>query len=302
MAEVLVVGSLHYDIVVEAPHLPRRDETVMGNDVRFICGGKGGNQAVAASRHGCAVAFAGAVGTDFFADALLENLRGAGVDVNNVARASHTASGMSVAIVEETGDYGAVVASGANLLIEPDNVRVPNETKYLLLQNEVPEVVNLAVARHAQKKGAQVILNAAPMRRIPDELLDCVDILIVNRVEAAELFGEPVDTPEQASVLLKNFSSPVDTIVVTLGADGLVFKSGADTPRLIPAFDTAIVSSHGAGDAFVGALGAKLAAGDRLVEALNYASAAAAVYVGTDVDQRNQLGSESVADFLRDRS
>ncbi len=297
MGKIFVVGSLHYDIVVEAPHLPHRDETVIGNDVRFVCGGKGGNQAVAASRHGADVAFAGAVGEDFFADALLGNLRKAGIDVSNVVQSPHAASGMSVAIVESTGDYGAVVASGANRKIDPGNIRIPDETAYLLLQNEVPEEVNLEVARQAQEIGAGVILNAAPMRKMTGDLLDLVDIMIVNRIEAAELLDKPKETPEQVAKALKDRDIPVKTVVVTLGADGLVFASEGSAPHAIPACRVDVVSSHGAGDAFVGAFGAKLADGTCLEEALTYASAAAAIFVGTEVDRRDQIGAEVVSKF-----
>ena len=122
---VFVVGSLHYDIVVDAPHLPARDETVIGGPMRFVCGGKGGNQAVAASHHGADVAFGGMVGEDRFGDALASHLRDAGVDIAQVRSTRDAASGASVAVVEDGGDYGAVVASGANLLIDPDQIVMP---------------------------------------------------------------------------------------------------------------------------------------------------------------------------------
>ncbi|MGI9355900.1 MAG: ribokinase [Rhizobiaceae bacterium] len=299
MPQILVVGSLHYDIVVEAPHLPRRDETVIGSNVRFVCGGKGGNQAVAASRHGGDVAFTGAVGEDFFAEVLIANLHDAGVDVEHVVRTPEAASGISMAIVEETGDYGAVVASGANRLIKPQEVGVPHGITHLLLQNEIPECVNLAASRQVRDRDTQVILNAAPMLSMSDELLDCVDLLIVNRLEAQELFGAPQDTLEQATMLLENLSILTETVIVTLGGDGLVFRSGDAAPKAIPAHDVEVISSHGAGDAFVGALCAKLAADGGLEESLNYASGAAALHVATAVDERNKIGSEAVADFLK---
>lgn len=299
MSTILVVGSLHYDIVLDAPHLPRPDETVMGENVRFVCGGKGGNQAVAARRHGGDVAFAGAVGIDFFADALLENLETASVDTGGIARVPGLASGMSVAIVEQSGEYGAVVASGANRSINPGKIEAPAGTRYLLLQNEIPDAVNLAAARQAKDKGARVILNAAPMRPLPQTLLDNVDILIVNRIEAAELIGAPVESADQVTALLRDRRLSVETVIVTLGADGLVFRTGDAEPQAMKARRVEVISSHGAGDAFVGAFAARLAAGVTLENALAYASAAAALHVATSVNERLEIDPETVAGFLR---
>ena len=118
-AAVLVVGSLHLDLVVDAPDRPRKGETVVGRSLARKCGGKGGNQAVAASLAGAPTAFVGAVGDDPFGDALLSGLKHAGVECSGVAVHPARSSGTSVAIFDDEGDYGAVIVSGTNLLIEP---------------------------------------------------------------------------------------------------------------------------------------------------------------------------------------
>ena len=118
MIEVAVVGSLHLDIVVAAPRLPARDETLMGSAWHFKCGGKGGNQAVAAARFGSPTGFGGQVGDDDFGRRLTANLAAAGVDIAHVGVDPARGSGMSVAITEAAGEYGAVVVSGANLTID----------------------------------------------------------------------------------------------------------------------------------------------------------------------------------------
>ncbi len=297
---IFVVGSLHYDIVLKAPHLPARDETVMGNNVKYVCGGKGGNQAIAAAQHGATVCFAGAVGEDFFADALLDNLHRADVETSQVMRSQNTASGMSVAIVEPSGEYGAVVASGVNQAIEASVVKLPNDTALVILQNEIPDRVNIAVARQAREIGAKTILNAAPMRTMPDALLGLIDMLIVNRVEAEALFERSIRSHEDAIIALDKSTLACPEIIVTLGADGLVFIANKQAPKHISARTVRSISSHGAGDTFVGALCAQMVSNDDLDTALNYASAAAALHVSTPVERRGQVNQSSVVALISD--
>ena len=165
-AAVIVVGSLHYDIMVDAPGRPRKGETVTGRSWAPKFGGKGGNQAVAARRQGVSTAMVGAVGKDGFGEALLAGLDRAKVDRRAVAVFDGLGSGMSVAIFDDEGDYGAVIVSGANLAIAPDQAsdELLSHGKVLVLQNEIPEIVNEAVARRARERGLTVIINAAPAR------------------------------------------------------------------------------------------------------------------------------------------
>ena len=139
---VVVVGSLHYDIMVDAPDRPRKGETVTGYAWRPKFGGKGGNQAVAAAKAGAEVRMAGAVGDDEFGRFLLDGLSAGGVDASRVARLPEAGSGMSVAISDASGDYGAVIVSGANLLSIPRLLAEPSlwqDARALILQNEMPE-------------------------------------------------------------------------------------------------------------------------------------------------------------------
>ncbi|MEM1401598.1 MAG: PfkB family carbohydrate kinase [Pseudomonadota bacterium] len=294
-AGIFVLGALHYDILVDVPHLPVRDETVMGGGIGFACGGKGGNQAMAASRHGAEVWFAGMVGEDDFGASMLETLASAGVDVSQVQRTGDAISGTSVAMVEAGGEYGAVVASGANRLIDVDRITLPEGAGYLVLQNELPEAVNLAVAR---KAGAKVVWNAAPWRGFQPEMLGLVDLLIVNRVEAEGLFGRALQSTEETMAVLRESELPIDQVVVTRGADGLVFCERGQAPRHVPAITVEPQSSHGAGDSFVGALCAELAGGSPFQEALAYANAAAALHVGTAPGNRASITRQDVLSLL----
>ena len=281
--DVIVCGSLHLDIMVYAPSLPRPDETVAGSRWGMKCGGKGGNQAVMAARAGARVGMIGRVGSDDFGARLLANLAAAGVDARAVVRDASARSGMSVAIVRDDGEYGAVIVSEANLRIDP--LAIPRQwreldgARILILQNEVPESVNIAAARAARGTGARVLMNAAPARAMSEELLDSVDALIVNRIEAEMVGGEAMRDAQSATRLLPRLSGGKRDVIVTLGADGLVVQPRGADLRAIPARPVAVVSTHGAGDCFVGALGARLATGATLLDACQFANDAAADHV-----------------------
>lgn len=278
---ILVCGALHLDVVVTAPRLPRLDETLAGQGVSYPFGGKGGNQALAAARMGAQVAMAGRVGDDAFAATLLAALDAGGVD-RTLVQQGPGPSGMSVAIVDASGGYGAVIVSAANLLLEADRIEVPPGSTHVLLQNEIPEAVNLSVAAKARAAGAKVILNAAPARAMPDELLALTDLLIVNRVEAGDLVAGP---PEAAAQALA--ARGPGAVIVTLGAEGLVLWDGDLT--LLPAHRVKVVSTHGAGDAFVGALAAEWARGRDLRRAAGFGQAAAALQVSTPPEARGAI-------------
>ncbi len=284
---VVVVGSLHLDVVVTAPRLPELDETLMGETVKLVCGGKGGNQAVAASRHGAPTAMLGRVGGDMFAAALVDNLREAGVDTSLIQRDAAAMSGLSVAIVGADGEYGAVVVSSANRQLSADGFVFPEGARVLVLQNEVPEAVNQAVAAEARKSGATVVLNAAPMRTVSPELMQSVDILIVNRIEASALFEVPIHAPRDALGAAKRAGDGFDgEIIVTLGRDGLVHRDRRGRVRHHAARPVQVVSAHGAGDVFVGALCARMAASAAMDDALACAQSAAARFVSTPLRDR----------------
>ena len=278
MIDVAVVGSLHLDIMVQAPRLPGRDETLIGSAWHYKCGGKGGNQAAAAARFGASTGFGGQTGQDDFGERLRANLVAAGVDISHVDLDPSQGSGMSVAISEDAGEYGAVVVSGANLTIDAEAIatrwQALWQARILLLQNEIPEAVSLTAARHAKRNGARIVLNAAPARAMSQAFLDLVDVLIVNRVEAAMLSGE-----DDASRALAALHAPSRDVVLTRGGEGLMLMTRNGTRADIPALPVKLVSSHGAGDCFCGALAARLAAVDDLITACRFANEAAGRFV-----------------------
>lgn len=288
--DVIVCGSLHLDIMVKGAHLPRLDETAVGSEWGMTCGGKGGNQAVMAARLGARTAMIGRVGQDDFGGSLLSNL-----DNFNVGRAAVcvdeiTGSGMSVAILDAQGDYGAVIVSGANLKLDPDECarqwRKLGGAKALVLQNEIPEAVNAAVAKAAKSSGAIVVLNSAPARNLGQELLDHVDVLVVNRVEAEMMSGAIVEDAETAKQALPALGAGKRDVIITLGGEGLVLQSRGGGPQFLAPHKVRAVSTHGAGDCFVGALAARLASGEPLAESCETANHAAASFVALRQEER----------------
>ena len=272
---ILVVGSLHLDVVLNAPHLPELDETVTGHNVAYVFGGKGGNQAIAAARMGGHVHFAGRAGQDSFGDMIRETFAQTSVDTAQL-QLDPGASGMSAAIVNDAGDYGAVIVSAANLRIEAEKITIPDGCRVVLLQNEIPEAVNLSVARKASAAGAKVWLNAAPARDLSADFVAYVDLLIANRGEAAFYCDLP-DTLDR---------------MVTLGAEGVSYQGKAHKGHKVD-----VVSTHGAGDAFVGALAACVSGGRCIADSIGFAQAAAALHVSLPVEDRAGMDHHAVTRF-----
>jgi ribokinase len=286
---ILVAGSLHYDIVVDAPRLPAPDETLFGQSVRYIPGGKGRNQAAAAALNGAKTFMAGRVGNDAGGEILKKDLVEQGVDISLLQTGKGEASGMSVALVMPGGEYGAVVVSGANLSFDPEKVEIPEDTGLLVLQNEIAGQANIVVARKARQAGANVILNAAPARDIPDELAELTDIIVANRGEAEVLTGKPCTDVKEAMEAAGMLCQRFDKAVITLGGQGAVHMRASGRAEHQPAFRAKVVSAHGAGDFFIGALANQLASGSEFEAAIHYAQAAGAIYVSTEIDRRDGI-------------
>jgi ribokinase len=270
--------------MVDAPDRPRRGETVTGFRWRPKFGGKGGNQAVAAARAGADVRMAGAVGSDDFGRFLLDNLIAGGVDATRVACLEGQGSGMSVAIADSDGDYGAVIVSGANAAADPrtlDDATLWQDAGVLVLQNEIPGAMNMAAARAAKLSKVPVCLNAAPYRPLADDFAGLVDVLIVNTIEAEQLCGRPVSDLASAVVAAEALSSRFPNVVVTAGGEGVVGKQRGKRPIEVPAVAVQLVSTHGAGDVFVGTFAAGLANGQPFTDRLQAANHAAAIHVST---------------------
>ena len=302
---VVVLGSLHLDILVHASDRPKKGETLPGSAWGYKAGGKGGNQAVAAAQFGAQTSMIGRVGNDDFGKRLRRHLRDAAVDAEHVYTDPEAGSGMSVAIIDAEGDYGAVIVSGANLRLSNKDLeearQVIGSAQVLVLQNEILESTNVAAAKLAKDNRIRVILNAAPARPLGPELSAHVDILVVNAVEAEMICGVAVTSLSAATEAAVLLSEQVANVVVTAGGLGLAVAERGNTPYAEPAHSVKLVDTHGAGDAFIGALAARLASGVSVAEAVRFANAAAALFVSMPADQKKTVTSDRVIRFLSER-
>lgn len=288
---VTVFGSLHYDIAVMGPSRPRKGETVTGTSWHPKSGGKGGNQAVSAARTGVATSMIGAVADDDFGRFLIANLERKGVDHTFVRRDSSQATGMSVAIFDDEGDYGAVIVSGSNLTLGDADVAAArdllNRTTLLVLQNEIPDAANVAAAKAVKQSGGRVLINAAPARPLSAELQKFLDVVVVNSIEAETLAGvSVVETLDGALDAARKLSAVFPEVVVTAGGAGAAYASRDGAEVSIEAIKVEVASTHGAGDEFIGVLCAAMATGKTMVAALQEANLAAAKLVSTPEKDR----------------
>ncbi|MBU9819137.1 MULTISPECIES: ribokinase [Rahnella] len=282
MGKILVTGSLHYDIVIHAHHRPEKGETVMGSGCSYKFGGKGGNQAVSAAKAGAQVSFAGAVGADTQGDFLRSVLEENGVNTDFVAVSADVPSGMSVALMDAEGDYGAVVVSNANNRVDATQFghdAVWQQVEMLLLQNEVPEAVNLAAAEAAKQRGIRVCLNAAPARAMCSAMQSAVGLLVVNGVEARDLSGIAVNTLSDARAAAEWLGGHYPAVVVTAGEHGVAWCETGERSQSMPAEKVELISTHGAGDCFMGMLCTSLLQGKTLADSVAKANRAAAEHV-----------------------
>ena len=281
--DVLVVGSINVDLVVRVGRLPAPGQTVSGGTFARHQGGKGANQAVAAARLGAAVTMVGAVGGDEFGQSALVDLRGEGIDVRRVAVLSGVSTGLALIVVDERGENQIAVAPGANAALDGTAVAKaltgfePRPGGVALLSFELGDGVNVAAAKFAAARGLRIVLNPAPARALPLDLVALSPIVLPNEGEALALTGE--DDPRAAALALANLTHA--PVIVTLGAQGALLV-GADKPgsvEHIPARQVKVIDTTGAGDAFVGALAAELAAGRTLAEAARVAVRSAGLSV-----------------------
>jgi ribokinase len=273
--QVIVVGSVNTDVTARVGVLPRPGETLAGSDLRLLPGGKGANQAVAAARAGASVRLIGAIGDDALARVPRDFLAAEGLDLSGLVTVDGPA-GTALILVDARGENVIVIIPGANAAVRPgqaDRLDLsPGDV--VLLQNEIPEQVNLAAARRARARGATSVLNLAPYRDTAPALLEQIDVLVLNESEYEALTGAPTAT--NGAVLTR--PGPGD-VVVTVGAAGVRARVDG-SPVAIPAHTVPVLDTTGAGDCFCGALGAALAAGRDTDAALRFANAAAAVAVG----------------------
>ncbi len=283
MDSIVVVGSSNTDMVIKTPRLPKPGETVTSGVFFRARGGKGANQAVAAARAGGRVALVASLGLDDLGDDAIAAFEEEGIDTRHVRRHADISSGVALIVVDAAAENAIAVAEGANALLSARDVRgceaAIASAGVLVAQLEIPmEAVSEAVAIAHEHK-VPVILNPAPARSLPADLLSRVSVLTPNVSEAALLTGVPprdgAALDDAATALLRR---GVDAVLITLGPAGVLVAT-AERRERIAGWAVQAEDTTGAGDVFNGALAAAVAEGTPLLDAARFANAAAAISV-----------------------
>lgn len=298
---VLTVGSISEDIFAFVSRFPVPGETLLGSGNALRLGGKGANQAVAASMAGASSRIIGSVGTDEQGTRLLEQLAHAGVDTSLVGRTSCAQSGTAHISVDDSGENCIIVVPGANAELDAgmiqDRIDDVRDAEIVVTQAEIPTSTICELLRVCREEGTPCVLNLAPYVTLPPETVKDAVWIVVNEVEFSELSGTPIDTPTGDALRLMADSLPCEKLVVTLGAEGAILAERGREPVHVPSPDLGpVIDTTGAGDAFVGIFATALAFGMTPEDAVHWA-----VRGGADVVLRRGATS-SYRDFTRLRT
>ncbi|MEY8706703.1 ribokinase [Bacteroides faecichinchillae] len=295
--KIVVIGSCNTDMVVKANRLPVPGETILGGTFYMNPGGKGANQAIAASRLGAEVTFISKIGYDLFGLQALEIYKSEKINTDFIFTDQKSPSGVALISVDSFGENSIIVAPGASRSLSLEDIDKAKEkikeADIVLMQLEVPlETVEYA-ASIANEYGKKVILNPAPASTLSDSFLRNVHTILPNRIEAEMLSGIKVMDTESAHRAAEAIGEKgIENVVITLGKDGAYVKE-KDEFTMIPAKEVETIDTTGAGDVFCGAFSVHLSEGHSLAEAVRFANAAAALAV-------TRIGAQSAIPYKRE--
>ncbi|MFW9939887.1 MAG: ribokinase [Candidatus Thorarchaeota archaeon] len=288
---VLIIGSSNMDLNIYSKRFPNPGETVTGGTFKQFLGGKGANQAVAAVRSGANTVFIGKIGMDFFGNQMISQLSRENIDISHIIRDKEEASGVAFILIDNKGENMISVAPGANFRLSEEEIKTKAEViknaSSLVVQMEIPIETIEEIFKIALKGDVIKILNPAPLKPIPLEILEKVDIIIPNEGELYQLHsflnlpkltGEGKLKITQASRELAKLG--IKNVITTLGKKGSIIYLGAEDKFIeIPAPKVNVVDTVGAGDCFIGVLASKLCQGESIINSVQYSTIAASIAV-----------------------
>ncbi|EKO3672388.1 ribokinase [Vibrio metschnikovii] len=302
MNQLVVLGSVNADHVLQVPTFPRPGETLHGRNYQVIPGGKGANQAVAAARLKADIGFIACVGDDAFGIESCERFKRDGMDIRGVKVQADCPTGIAMIQVSDRGENSICLSAEANdrLTAEAieDDLASIRAASYLLMQLETPIDGIIKAAQVAKQAKTKVVLNPAPARELPSSLLSCVDVITPNETEAQVLTGITVTddaSAQQAATVLHQ--QGIEIVIITLGAKG-VWLSEHGRGQLIPGFRVSVTDTTAAGDTFNGAFVTGLLENMPLESAIKFAHAAAAISVTRFGAQTSIPTRQEVDEFL----
>ena len=299
---LVVLGSINADHILNLKTFPTPGETVTGNHYQVAFGGKGANQAVAAGRSGANIAFIACTGDDDVGRNIRKQLISDNIDVEPVSVISGDSTGVALIFVNGDGENVIGIHAGANAALSPALVEAQREriaqASVLLMQLESPIESVLTAAKIAKQNNTIVALNPAPARELSDELLALVDIITPNETEAEKLTGIRVENDEDAAKAAQVLHEKgIHTVLITLGSRG-VWASVNGEGRRVPGFKVDAVDTIAAGDTFTGALITALLEEKPLSDAIRFAHAAAAIAVTRKGAQPSVPWRDEIEAFL----
>jgi ribokinase len=302
--DIVVVGSLNMDMVIKVEKRPRTGETILGKDFFMSPGGKGANQAYAASLLGGSVSMIGCIGSDIFGDSLKNHLDKGGVDTSYIKRVEKKSSGMAFITLEKDGNNSIIVAPGANAEVTPEMIQEREEVlanaKLLIVQLEIPFLSVYEAVKIAKKYNVPVLLDPAPAQQLPSELLQHIDYITPNETEIFQLTGiEVTDTKTAQVASIKLIEKGVKTVFVKMGEKGVTVVN-SNRSSYIEGHKVQAVDTTGAGDSFAGAVGVALVQGMDVWTAAYYGNAVAAITVTRKGAQNAMPTKDEVQKFLEE--
>ena len=299
---LVVLGSINADHILNLETFPTPGETVTGNQYQVAFGGKGANQAVAAGRSGANIAFIACTGDDDTGERVRKQLASDNIDIAPVSVVAGESTGVALIFVNAEGENVIGIHAGANAALTTERVEAQRGiiagAEALLMQLESPVESVLAAAKIAHENHTSVVLNPAPARVLSDELLALVDIITPNETEAEKLTGIRVENDDDAArAALALHDKGIGTVIITLGSRG-VWASVNGEGRRVPGFKGKAIDTIAAGDTFNGALVTALLEGKAMDDAIRFAHAAAAIAVTRKGAQPSVPWRKEIDEFL----
>lgn len=299
---LVVLGSINADHILNLESFPAPGETVTGNQYQVAFGGKGANQAVAAGRSGANIAFIACTGDDDTGERVRKQLASDNIDIAPVSVVAGESTGVALIFVNAEGENVIGIHAGANAALTTERVEAQRTiiagAEALLMQLESPVESVLAAAKIAHENHTTVVLNPAPARVLSDELLALVDIITPNETEAEKLTGIRVENDDDAARAARALHDKgIGTVIITLGSRG-VWASVNGEGRRVPGFKVKAIDTIAAGDTFNGALVTALLEGKRMDDAIRFAHAAAAIAVTRKGAQPSVPWRKEIDEFL----
>lgn len=302
MKNLTVLGSINADHVISVPYFAKPGETLTGHSYHIAYGGKGANQAVAAARLGSKVSFIGCIGDDDIGKAMKTAFEKDGINTQPIKSVANEMTGIAMIQVAESGENSIVISAGANGHLDEAVVAEFQseiaQADCLLMQLETPLPAIIQAAKIAKENNTQVVLNPAPAKELPDELLSLLDMITPNETEAEILTGVKVVDEESAKQAAQAFHQKgIEKVLITLGSKG-VFVSESEQGEIVAGFRVNAVDTTAAGDTFNGALVTAMLEDKPLNEAIRFAHAAAAISVTRKGAQPSIPTRQETLDFL----